>query len=162
MNHIIPEDQDYQMRKITMGKKLSSVLHLQSFQDDKPPSKRSSWIPWILLMVTFVSGATTPSFFMNAHCNPFLKSVWRLVMSAFLLLPFIYNEYKSNHLMREKYSIQHFLQKDELIQISMASIGYAVWKMIFIQSLFYTTVSHTAILTDCHVLIIAVWKLIKK
>ena len=162
MNHIVPEDQNYQMRKITMGKKLSSVLHLPSFQDDKLPSKRSSWIAWLLLLLTFVNGATTPCFFMNANCNPLLKSVWRLVMSVFLLLPFMYNEYKSNHLMREKYNIQHFLQKDELIQITMASIGYALWKMIFIKSLSYTTVSHTAILTDCHVLIIAVWKLIKR
>ena len=160
MNHVLPEDQK-NVARITISKKLSRVLNLPQPQEHNISTKQT-WIAWVLLMLTLFNGATVPPFFIYADCNLLLKQAWRLLMTAFLMFPFAYNEYKTNPQMSKKYTTEHFLEKDQFIQISIASIGYALWTITLVISFDYTTIAHASILSNCQILIIVVWKLIRK
>jgi len=85
-----------------------------------------------------------------------------LIITAIMLIPFVLNEYYNNPIERAKYTRQNLTNKNTLIKILLSTLANSMWTSTIIYALNYTSVSHAVLLSNCHALIIVLWKIVRR
>lgn len=117
-------------------------------------------IRWILLCVSVIGGASFGPFMLRVSVSSVLKVLWRIEITALLLIPFIIYE-KRKDKFGEIFRKKVLFEPQAVRSLVIVGIGKALWLLSFVYALNYTSVAHASLFSSIPSLIIIAWRRIR-
>ena len=106
-----------------------------------------SRIAWIILLYTICSSAIVPGWIMNIKANKFLRQLWRFLMQALVVLPFVFYERRTaSEENKSKYTAAYIFDRKNIIKPYISSLAACLWFLSILTSFEWTYVSHGIVL----------------
>jgi hypothetical protein len=88
-----------------------------------------------------------PGWIMNIGATKFVRQVWRFLMQACFMLPFMmYERRTASPEIKDKYTIAYIIDRKNIIKPYISSLAASLWFLLVLSSFEWTFVSHGIVL----------------
>lgn len=88
-----------------------------------------------------------PGWIMNIKANKILRISWRFFMQVFMVLPFVFYQYRNcDEQTKKKYSLKYVFDRHNMIKPLMSGVATSLWFTAIVFGFEWTSVSHSIVM----------------